>query len=231
MAIKIDGEIGWDVIAEDIQRQLDEADGDIEVVIDSPGGSVFEGVKIFNAIKSYKGRVTVTINSLAASMATYIAMAGDFVRAYDNATFMIHNAWGFAMGDHRVMRDTAEVLEGLSSLISKKYREKTGKSEAEIKAMMDKETYLFGEEIKEHGFVDEIISTEDEKNKQAQLALASERFKACLKNLKEKEEDESKELIAALLKEVKNSEEDREVMRAKLKIAKMKLKLLEKEIT
>lgn len=232
MVIKINDEIGgWGISADQVEAQLNEAEGDIDVVIDSPGGSVFEGVKIHNAIKDYdNGEVTVTINSLAASIATYIAMAGDKIKAKDNSTFMIHNAWGLTIGDHRDMRATAEVLEGLISLIAKKYASKTGKDIHEIRQMMDAETFLFGDEIKEAGFVDEIIQTDEEKDKQAHLALASESFKACLRHVKEKEENESKEKIAALLREVqKDDEKEKDVAIAKLKLAKARLKLLEKE--
>jgi len=226
MKIKIDGEIGWDVYADDIERQFASTSGDVIVEIDSPGGAVFEGVRIYNALANYKGKVTVVIGALAASIATYIAMAGDEIKAHDNSTFMIHNAWGFAMGDHRVMRDTAEVLEGLTSLIARKYKERTGMSDAEVRALMDKETFFFGDEIKDAGFVDEIITT-GKADKKSQLALVKERYKACLKHMKEKEEEIRKDEIAALLRDVKANEDDK-VAKAKLRLAQAKLKLFER---
>ena len=101
MTIKIDGEIGWDIKAREIKGQLEESTGDITIEISSPGGSVYQGVSIFNAIKQYnKGTVTTVITSLAASMASYIAIAGDTIKAYDNAVYMIHNASVFSWGDH-----------------------------------------------------------------------------------------------------------------------------------
>ena len=73
--IKIKGEIGWDITAADIERQLYYATGDLDVEIDCPGGSVYEGFKIFNLLKKYdKGSVTGYIG-LAASMGSYIALA------------------------------------------------------------------------------------------------------------------------------------------------------------
>ena len=226
MAIKISGEIGWEVTARDVEYALSREDGDIVVEIDSPGGAVLEGIKIYNALAKYDGRVTVVIGALAASIATYIAMAGDEIKAYDNSTFMIHNAWGFAMGDHRVMRDTAEVLEGLTKLIAKKYKERTNMNDAQIQALMDKETFFFGNEIKEAGFVDEIIES-GKVDKSEQMALVKERYKACLKHMKENEEEVRKEEIAALLRDIGGEDK---VAEAKLRLAQAKLKLFERGI-
>lgn len=198
--IKIDGEIGWDTVAASIKSELSGASGDIRVEISSPGGSVFQGIEIFNAIKSYKaGKVEVVITSLAASIASYIALAGDTIKAYDNAVFMIHNAWTFAIGDHNAMRKRADVLEGLSGIIARKYIELTGKSAEEVKSWMDNETFFYGEEIKNAGFVHEIISTESEKNKSSAKALASEQFAACLNDMKQRSDAEDFEAAAALL--------------------------------
>ena len=226
MPIKINGEIGWEVYAEDIERQLANTSGDVTVEIDSPGGAVFEGVRIYNALANYEGKVTVIIGALAASIATYITMAGDEIKAHDNSTFMIHNAWGFAMGDHRVMRDTAEVLEGLTSLIARKYQERTGMSDAEVRALMDKETFFFGDEIAQAGFADEVIATGKE-DKQAALALVKERYKACMRHLKEHEEEVRKDEIAALLRDMGDGDK---VAKAKLRLAQAKLKLFERGI-
>jgi ATP-dependent Clp protease protease subunit len=113
--IKINGEIGFEVLAGDIEEVLNNANGDIELLIDSPGGSVFEGVTIFNLLRDYnKGKITATINGVAASMASYIAMVADELKVYDNSTFMIHNAWGITIGDYRDMQKTAEILQGLT---------------------------------------------------------------------------------------------------------------------
>ena len=139
--IKIQGEIGWDVIAQEVETDLRNVSGDITVELDSPGGDVFEGVKIYNLLKDYdKGKVSVVINGVAASMGSYIAMAGDEIKAYDNAVFMIHNPWTVAIGDYVEMQKTAEVLEGLARLLANKYIKKTGKSEDEIKSLMNDES-------------------------------------------------------------------------------------------
>lgn len=185
--ILLNDEIGfWGITSQSFISQLDAMDGDVTVKISSPGGDVFQGIEIFNALKEYeRGQIHVVITSLAASMASYIALAGDTIKVYDNATYMIHNAWSIAWGDHRDMRHTADILEGLSSIISKKYISKTGKSKEEIQALMDEESYFYGEEILNSGFCDEIISTEEDVTKQEAVALSKEKFKSCNKNMNE----------------------------------------------
>ena len=200
--IKIDGEIGWDITARDFKEKLDSKSGDVTIEISSPGGSVYQGVEIFNAIKSYdKGEVTTIITSIAASMASYIALAGDNIKAYDNAVYMIHNASVFSWGDARALRKSAMIVESLSNLLAKEYILKTGKTAEEIAKMMNEETYLFGSEILEMGFVDEIISSEKEIDSSSATALASESVKACMSSYKDHFEKEDSAQVAAILKD------------------------------
>ena len=203
--INISGEIGWDVTPEDIKKQLAEANGkDIEVHISSPGGFVFDGIEIFNAFRDYKkqfpkAQMMLTIKGLAASMASYLAVnpAFDYVLAEDNAVFMIHNAWGGAVGDYREMKKTAEVLEGISDLLGQAYAKKTGKKKEEIKKAMDEETWYFGEELKEHGFVDEIIKAPEKIEKESALATGLISFRAMSEKLKNDKTDVKK--LAAII--------------------------------
>lgn len=200
----IDGEIGsWGMSASTVREYLNSITGDVKVTLDSPGGSVFEGISIHNAFKEYdKGTITMVMGSLVASITTYIAMAGDKIVAHDNSTFMIHNAWTFTYGDENELRKVADVLAGLSSLIAKKYISKTGKSKEIIKQAMDKESYYFGNEILDFGFCDEIISTENQNTKDESLALARESFKACCKTASEKfSTDEFVQAVAKLTKD------------------------------
>lgn len=200
--IKINGEIGWEVVASEFIRELDNTTGDIEIQISSPGGSVFEGIQIFNAIKAYdRGNVKVVIISLAASIASYIALAGDEVHAYDNSVYMIHNASVMARGDHRELRKKADIVSGLSSIIAKAYVSKTKQSAAAISELMDEETFLYGEEMLTAGFVDVMISTEDNKDAEAAIALAAESFTACLKSSNERYTNADFEQAAAMLEE------------------------------
>lgn len=200
--IKIDDEIGyWGINSQMISRQLDEASGDITIEISSPGGAIFEGISIFNAIKSYdKGEVTTVITSLAASMASVIALAGDKVKAYDNSVYMIHNGSMGIYGDARFLRKKADHLESLTSLMANIYIAKTGKTEQEIKQLLDDETYFYGSEMLDHGFIDELIATDIGGDSESAKAIAQESFKSCMMHYKEKAKDEDTEQAAALLK-------------------------------
>jgi ATP-dependent protease ClpP protease subunit len=235
----IDGEIGsWGMSASTVREYLNSITGDVKVTLDSPGGSVFEGISIHNAFKEYdKGTVTMVMGSLVASITTYIAMAGDKILAHDNSTFMIHNAWTFTYGDENELRRIADVLAGLSSLIAKKYISKTGKSKELIKQAMDKESYYFGNEILDSGFCDEIISTENQNTKDESLALARESFKACCKTASEKfSNDEFVQAVAKLTKDgvldvVPNvDDEEKEVALNNAKQRERDLQILEMEI-
>ena len=187
--LSISGVIGFDVQPKDIRSELNKFSGDIVVELGSPGGFVYDGLEIFNLIRAYdKGTVTTKIMGLAASMASYIALAGDKVIAYDNSVFMIHNAMSVSVGDQNEMRETANLLESLSNLLAKKYSEKSGLSLEKIKSLMDQETYLFGDEIKEKGFVDEIITNEkDSKNRESAIIESRVIVDHCFKTMKELE--------------------------------------------
>lgn len=237
--LRIDGEIGWDTTAKEFKQTLKETTGDITLEISSPGGHVFQGVEIFNALKAYnKGKITAVISSLAASMASYIALAADEVQAYDNSTYMIHNASAIAWGDHRALRKKADIVNGLSVVLAKAYIAKTGKSEQEIQKMMDDETYLYGQEMKDAGFVDVILSTEDEKNAMSAKALSSESVSACLKDANTRYSDEDYTTAAALLSNLEeptpskegNTEVEGEDNSSRVNAIRARLNLKEKEL-
>jgi ATP-dependent protease ClpP protease subunit len=190
--IDISGEIGWEVTASAIAESLRAAGGDdLDIAIASPGGSVFDGIEIYNAIRDYKrmypkSQILITLKGLAASMASYIASSdvADMVLAEDNAVFMIHNPWSVMIGDYDDMQKEAEFLSGLASLMANAYSARTKKSKSEIKKMMDAETWLFGDEIKAAGFVDDIIQstnhdpTPSDDKKAAALSTARMKFEA-----------------------------------------------------
>lgn len=202
MIIYINGDIGWDVTDADIIEQLQNANGDLEVYISSGGGSVFQGVNIFNAFKNYnKGKVTMVVTSFAASMASYIALAGDELKVYDNAVYMIHNAWSLSVGDHRQMRKDAEILFNLSEILKKAYISKTGKSKNEVTKLMDEESWFYGSEIKDAGFADEVIKTENDSDKNQAVAFASEAFRASVKKQKESENNDDMRKVASIITE------------------------------
>lgn len=132
---------------------------DLEVEINSGGGSVFAGSEIYTALKSYEGRVITKIVGLAASAASVIAMAGDNILISPTGQIMIHNASGGFGGDYRDMEKGAEILKNVNATISNAYRIKTGLSNEELLEMMNRETWLTPQQALEKKFVDEIMFT------------------------------------------------------------------------
>lgn len=136
----------------------------LNIRINSPGGDVFEGRAIMEAIKRFDGKTVAHIDSLAASAATSIALSADEVVMSDGALFMIHNASGMVWGDKNDMRSTADLLEKVEGSIVNDYTSKTGKDTATIVAMMDAETWMTAQEALDNKFVDSIVKTGKAKN-------------------------------------------------------------------
>lgn len=156
--ISIYDEIGaWGVSAKAFMDDLKSLGdvSDITLRLNSPGGSVFDGMAIYNRLKSHKAQVTIYIDGLAASMASVIAMAGDLVVMPENAMLMIHNPWTMTAGDAAELRKNADMLDKVKSTMLSAYTSKTGKTEDEISALMDAETWFTGAEALAHGFADE----------------------------------------------------------------------------
>lgn len=128
----------------------------IDLHINSPGGSVFDGQAIYNALKRHPANVTTYVDGIAASIASVIALAGNKIIMAPNALYMIHNPWGFAQGSADEMRKYADLLDKVRDTIVAVYREKCGLSDDEIIAAMDAETWMSAEEAQAFGFVDQI---------------------------------------------------------------------------
>ncbi|HXF75900.1 MAG TPA: head maturation protease, ClpP-related [Methylomirabilota bacterium] len=132
----------------------------LNVRINSPGGDVFDGIAIYNALKRHPATVVVTIDGLAASIASVIAMAGDKIVMPDNSMMMIHNPWGGVLGEAEDMREFADTLDKIKLSIIATYR-RSGKTDEEIAALMDAETWYSAAEAKANGFADEVIESVD----------------------------------------------------------------------
>lgn len=133
----------------------------IALRINSPGGSVFDGTAIFNAIVRHKATVTTYIDGLAASIASVIALAGDKVVMADNAMFMIHNPWTVAVGNSDDMRKTAEVLDKIRDVMVRVYDKKASLEADAIRDAMAEETWYDADEALDAGFVDEVVDGRD----------------------------------------------------------------------
>lgn len=160
--ILIYDEIGyWGITAKKFVSDLKDISGatSINLRINSPGGDVFDGIAIYNALKGLGIPITTYIDGLAASMASVIAMVGNPVIMPENAMMMVHKPWGASSGDANAMRDYADLLDKVESVLIPAYTAKTGKSHDEIAALLEEETWLSGAECVAHGFADQLIES------------------------------------------------------------------------
>lgn len=162
MAHKIElyGVIGldyWGVTAASLVKQLrkieDDDDQDIELHINSGGGYVDDAVAMFNRLKAHPGNVAVHIDALAASAATIVALAGDSITMPKNASLMIHQPWGVAVGTADDMRKSAGLLDKTENSMVAMYADFTGMDEDEIRDLLAAETWMDADEALSRGFV------------------------------------------------------------------------------
>lgn len=139
----------------------------LELHINSPGGEVFDGLAIYNAVKQHKAHVTVYIDGLAASAASYIAQAGDEVVMARNAQMMIHDASAYAYGNQADHLSIAEQLGVISDNIADIYAFRAGKrgfdtTKQEYRDLMSAEVWFTGKEAVEAGLADSVTDSDDE---------------------------------------------------------------------
>ncbi len=137
--------------------ELAKATGPVTVHINSPGGSIFEGLAIMAAINKHRAPVAIEIDGIAASIASVLAMAGRPIRMASNGMLMIHNATTLMHGDAAALRKQAATLEQVQGQLVDVYAKKTGIEAERLLAMMDEETWLTAADAKALGFVDEIM--------------------------------------------------------------------------
>lgn len=156
--LRIFDEIGfWGVQAKDFTSDLSKVQSKtLNVEINSPGGDVFAGLAIYNALKSSGKEIVVKVMGVAASAASLIAMAGDKIQMPKNTFMMVHNPWSFAMGNADELREQANVLDKIGDSLLKTYAARTGKSEDEIAPLLAKDTWLTADEAVEMGFATEV---------------------------------------------------------------------------
>lgn len=154
----------WGIDASQFVKDLNNiSSGTIHLRVNSPGGSVFDGTAIYNALKQHKAKVIAHVDGLAASIASVIIMAADEIRMGDNAFLMIHEPWSMVAGNADMMRQEAELLDKVAGTIANTYVNKTGKDGQEIKDLMAAETWFTAEEALEAGFIDVIDKDKPEK--------------------------------------------------------------------
>ena len=146
-----------------LSKSLEAANGeDLLITINSPGGSVFAGLEMFSLIQNYPGNTETRVVSLAASMGSVLALAGDQKSIENTAMFFIHNAQGIGIGDHRDLASESVWLKDISILIANLYGEFTTISTDEALAFMDDDSHFFGSALELLGF--KVVSGSGEPN-------------------------------------------------------------------
>ena len=162
----LDGEIsdetwwGDEVTPQIFRSELNAAEGDIDLWINSPGGDCYAAAQIYNMLMEYPGKVAVKIDGIAASAASVVAMAGSTVEMSPVATIMIHNPMTISIGDTHEMERTITFLAEIKESIINAYELKTGLSRAKISRLMDAETWMNAKKAVELGFADSVLYTD-----------------------------------------------------------------------
>lgn len=157
------GYFGGGVAAADFIKELQglklESGDELNVRINSPGGNMFEGFAIHNYLRTSKAKVVVSIDGVAASAASMIAMAGDRIEMPENAMLFIHNPWMMVAGNAATMRKAAGELDQMADSASTTYLRKAGDklTDAKLREMLDAETWLSAKESVAFGLADEVV--------------------------------------------------------------------------
>lgn len=153
----------WGVTAEGFRQELEAITAKtIHLRINSPGGSVFDAMAMFNSLRAHPAHVVSHIDGLAASAATVVALGGNEVRIAANAFFMIHDPWLWTAGNAAQLRKDADLLDKLGGSIVDTYAAKTEATVADVKAWMEAETWFTAAEAVDAGFADALDTTEEE---------------------------------------------------------------------
>ena len=159
----LDGEIsdetwwGDEVTPQMFRSELNAAEGDIDLWINSPGGDCYAAAQIYNMLMEYKGNVNVKIDGIAASAASVVAMAGSMVEISPLGLMMLHNPMTVSIGDTHEMERTITFLAEIKESIINAYELKTGLSRAKISRLMDAETWMNAKKAVELGFADSVL--------------------------------------------------------------------------
>src|SRR4051812_34084332 len=157
------GKSWWDEDTVSAKSFLDDLNalGDVDAItlrINSPGGDVFDGVAIHNAIKNHKAKVTAHVDGIAASAASFIAMAADKIVMPANSFLLIHGASGVSFGNSDDMRAVADDLDRIDKSLTATYVARAKSTTAKVKALMKEDRLMDAAEAKEWGFTDEVTA-------------------------------------------------------------------------
>lgn len=185
--IRLDGYVGTNIRSDLFADELKSAAGDdIEITLNSEGGNVFQAFDIFQQMQEYQGQVVVKLGGIVASAGTVISSGADKIVASPISSFMIHNAHAFVDGDYKDLEDASKMLRRINQHMAVQYAKISGKTEKEVYALMDAETWMFGTEIKSEGFAHEITDGNSAVDIPKALVDARASYEKCKKEFQEK---------------------------------------------
>lgn len=189
------------ISAKAVKDSLDNVKEDIVIRLNSGGGDVFEGIEIYNYLKSLPNHITIEVTALAASAASLVAMAGDKIIIRTGANMMVHEASTMAFGNKSDIQKTLNALTAIDTSIVDIYHDRTGLDRDEIVNLITNETWLTADEAINKGFADEKSSRKSvEKQKEGVENLKDSKYVARLK--------EQRSILNAMINEAEEGTSD-----------------------
>lgn len=194
-------------LAERVQQQLGTGSKAITVAINSPGGDVAAAIAIYNALRQYKGSVTARVDGVAASAATLVMLAADEIVMAERSLLMVHDPWTISTGNAEAMRRTADALEVHATEMVAMYADRTGKTPAEVEALLAAETWMNAEEAVALGFADRVEGQAEK----PRLTAAAMAYLVSITDRPEAREARREQQVAALFDHLPDTPEIREL--------------------
>ena len=163
---------------EAISDSLEDVDGDITIRLNSGGGDVFEGIEVYNYLKSLDNHITIEVTALAASAASIIAMAGDEIKMCTGSTMMVHEASTIAWGNKADIQKVLNSLDTIDESLVSIYAERTGADKETINGWIEGETWFTADEAIKVGLAD----SKREKEKVEDTSIDPEAIAAMVMN-------------------------------------------------
>lgn len=194
-----------------LRKSLDNANGEaVLITINSPGGSVFQGLEMFSMIQNYSGKTETRIVSMAASMGSILALAGDKKTAESSAMYFIHNAQGVGIGDYRELEKASNWLKDVSHLLAGMYEKNTTLTFDQAKKLMDEDSQFFGASLGELGF--DIVDSVEPIEPAVARVRAIARLKDCEAKISNKDLLNDLEKVAASIATKKETTNNKNIV-------------------
>jgi ATP-dependent protease ClpP protease subunit len=204
---------GGGITADSVSQALKAAGGEpVTVQINSPGGDMFEGIAIYEALRQYQGKISVQVMGLAASAASVIAMAGDNIQIGQAAFLMIHNCWVVAMGNQNDFRDLADYLAPFDAALCGVYAARSGQSTSDVAGWMNDERFINSADAVKLGFANSVMTRSVDEDKAATEAARALNSVRKVESLLTKKGGMTRASARALINDLKGIKQDADAL-------------------